>query len=82
MEALGREATYLDDDDAVNNEEASNPTTLASHEQDTGVYHVSPSDHQTQPQDKAAVIPEESDEEPFNTTMDTTSDDSAINHNG
>ena len=58
---------------------------------------INSSDHQTQPQDDLATIPEEeeedidpaeqdtlvfdseeSDEEPFNTAIDTTSDDSAI----
>ena len=98
-----QEANYLEDDDAINNEEASNLTKLESHEQDTGIHHDSPSDHQTQPQDKLATIPEEegeeqeveeqpdpadqstlvfnsaeSDEEPFNTAIDTTSDDSVI----
>ena len=66
---------------------------MESHEQDTGVHHDSPSDHQTQPQDELAMIPEEeeeeveeqpdpadqstlvfdSEEEPFNTAVDTTS---------
>ena len=98
-----QEANYLEDDDAVNSEEASNPTKLESHEQDTGVHYDSPSNCQTQPQDKLAMIPEEeeeeqkveeqpdpadqstlvfnseeSDEEPFNTAIDTTSDDSTI----
>ena len=72
-----------------------------SHEQDTGIHHDSPSDHQTQPQDELAMIPEEekqkveeqpdpadqstlvfnseeSEEELFDTAIDTTSDDSAI----
>ena len=95
-----QEANYLEDDDTVNTEEASNPSKLESHEQDTGVHHDSPSDHQTQPKEKLAMIPEEeeeeeeepdqadqstlvfdskeSEEEPFNTAVDTTSDDSAI----
>ena len=99
-----QEANYLEDDNAVSNDKASNPTIPESHEQDTSVYHNSPSDHQTQPQDKLATIPEEdeeeeqkvdkqldpadqdtlvfdfkeSEEEPFNTAIDTTSDDSAI----
>ena len=101
-----QEANYLEDDDTFKTEEASNPTKPESHEQDTGIHHDSPSDHQTQPQDKLAMIPEEekeeeeeqkveeqpdpagqstlvfdseeSEEEPFNTTIDTTSDDSAI----
>ena len=92
----------LEDDDAINNEEASNPTKLESHEQGTSVHHDSPSNSQTQPQDELAMIPEEeeeqkvaeqpdpadqstlvfnseeSEEEPFNTAIDTTSDDSAI----
>ena len=96
-----QEANYLEDDDTINTEEASSPTKLESHEQDTGIH--SPSDHQTQPQDELATIPEEeegdkqkveeqpdpadqstlvfdseeSEEEPFNTAIDTTSDDSA-----
>ena len=98
-----QEANYLEDDDTINNEEVSNPTKLESHEQDTGVHHNSPSDHQTQPQDELATIPEEeeeeqkveeqpdpadqstlvfnseeSDEEPFNTAIDTTSDELVI----
>ena len=98
-----QETNYLEDDDAVNNEEASNPTKPESHEQDTGIHHDSPSDHQTQPQDELAMIleeeeeeqeveeqldpadqstlvfdSEESKEEMFNTTVDPTSDDSAI----
>ena len=56
---LQQEANYLEDDDAVNTEEASNPTKWGSHEQDTGVHHNSPSDLQTQPQDELATIPEE-----------------------
>ena len=95
-----QEANYLEDDDAVNTEEASNPTKLESHEQDTGVHHDSPSDHQTQTQNELDTIPEEEqkveeqpdpadqstlvfnseefEEEPFNTAIDTTSDDSTI----
>ena len=97
-----QKANYLEDDNAINTEEASNPTKPESQEQDTGVHHDSPSNHQTQPQDELATIPEEeevqkleeqpdpadqstlvfdseeSKEELFNTTVDTTSDDSAI----
>ena len=104
-----QEANYLEDDNTINTEEASNPTKPESHEQATGVHHDSPSNHQTQPQDVLATIPEEeeeeeqqqqqqkveeqpdpadqstlvfdseeSEEEPFNTAVDTTSDDSAI----
>ena len=58
-----QEANYLEDDDAIHNEEASNPTKPESHEQDTGVHHNSPSDHQTQPQDKLTTIPEDKEEE-------------------
>ena len=92
-----QEANYLEDDDTVNTEEASNPTKLEFHEQDTSIQHDSPSNHQTQPQEELAMIPEEeeeeekveeqpdradqstlvfnskeSEEEPFNTTVDTT----------
>ena len=95
-----QEANYLEEDNALNTEEASSPTKPESHEQDTSVHHDSPSDHQTQPQDNLAMIPqeeeeeeqqqqqpdpadqstlvfdsEESEEEPFNTAVDTTSDD-------
>ena len=58
-----QEANYLEDDNALHTEEASNPTKLESHEQDTGGHHDSPSDHQTQPQDELATIPEEEEEE-------------------
>ena len=95
---LQQEDNYLEEDD-VNIDNASKPTILESHEQDTGLHHINSSDHQTQPQDDLATIPEEeeeeehidpadqdtlvfdskeSDEEPFNTGIDTTSDDSAI----
>ena len=92
-----REANYLEDSNVVSNDEASNPTILKSHEQDTSVHHNSPSNCQTQPQDELAMIPEEeeeeqeveeqpdptdqdtlvfdskeSEEEPFNTAIDTT----------
>ena len=96
-----QEANYLEDDDAISNDEASNSTILESHEEDTHIHHNSSSDHQTQPQDELATIPEEeeqkveqqldpadqetlvfdseeSEAEPFNTTINTTSDDSAI----
>ena len=98
-----QEANYLEDDNAISNEESSNSTIPESHKQDTGIHHNSPSDHQTQPQDELAMIPEEpeeeqkveqqldsadqdtlvfnskeSEEEPFNTTIDTTLDDSGI----
>ena len=94
---LQQEDNYLEEDD-VNIDNASKPTTPESHEQDTGLHHINSSDHQMQLQDDLAIIPEEeeeehidpaeqdtlvldseeSDEEPFNTTVDTTSDNSAI----
>ena len=97
--SLQQENNYMEEDD-VNIDNASKPTILESHEQDTGLHHINSSDHQTQPQEDLATIPkeeeeeekhidpanqdtlvfnsEESDEEPFNTAIDTTSDDSAI----
>ena len=93
---LQREANYLEDEDDVSIDNASNPTIPESHEQDTSLHHNSSSDRQTQLQDELATIPEkeeveeqpdpadqdtlvfESEEEPFNTAVDTTSDDSAI----
>ena len=106
-----KEANYLEDNNAVSNDEDSNSTILESHEQDTSVHHNGPSDCQTQPQAELATIPEEeeeeeqqqqqqqqkveeqpdpadqstlvfdseeSEEEPFNTAVDTSSDNSAI----
>ena len=94
-----QEANYLEDNNTISNDEASNSTIPESHEQDTGIHHNSPFDHQTQPQDELAMIleeeeeqkveeqpdpadqstlvfeSEESDEEAFNTAIDTTSDD-------
>ena len=58
-----QETNYLEDDDAINTEEASNPTKPESHEKDTGLHHDSPSDRQTLPQDELATIPEEEEEE-------------------
>ena len=58
-----QEANYLEDDDAFNTEEASSPTELESHEQDTGIHHYSPSDHQTPSQDDLAMIPEEEEQQ-------------------
>ena len=97
---LQQEENYLEEDD-INIDNASKPTIPESHEQDTGLHHINSSDHQTQPQDDLAMIPEEeekeeeehidpaeqdtlvfnskeSDDEPFNTTIDTTPDNSAI----
>ena len=89
-----QEDCYLEEDD-VNIHNASKPTILESHEQDTGLHHINSSEHQTQLQDDLATILEEeevdpaeqdtlvfdskeSDEELFDTAIDTTSDDSAI----
>ena len=58
-----QQEAHLEDDDAINTEEASNPTKPESHEQDTSIHHDSPSNHQTQPQDELATIPEEEEEE-------------------
>ena len=65
-----REANYLEDDDDVSNDEASNPTIPESHEQDTGLHHNSPSYYQTQPQDELATILEE-EEQPDPADQDT-----------
>ena len=96
---LQQAANYLEDEDDISIDNASNPTIPESHEQDTGLHHSSPSDCQTQLQDELAMIPEEeeveeqpdpadqdtlvfsseeSEEEPFNTIIDTTSDGSVI----
>ena len=98
-----QEANFLGvDKDAGSDEEASNPKTPESHEQDTGAHHDSPSKYQGQLHDELDTIPEEeeepqmneqpdladqdtlvftskeSKEEPFNTAIDNTSDDSTI----
>ena len=94
-----QEANFLEDDDAGNIEEANNPITPESHEQDTGVHHNSPPDCQNQveldttpeeeelemeeqpdpaDQDTLVFTSDESEEEPFNTAIDTTSDDPTI----
>ena len=101
---LQQEANYLEDENDISIDNASNPTIPESHEQDTSLHRNSSSDRQTQLQDELAMIPEEeeeiedeveeqpdpadqdtlvfeskeSEEEPFNTAIDTTSDDSAI----
>ena len=95
--AFQQEDYYLKED-KVNIDNASKPTISESHEQDTSLHHINSYNHQTQPQDNLAMIPEEeeeenidpaeqdtlvfdskeSDEEPFDTAIDTTSDDSAI----
>ena len=57
-----QEDYYLEEDD-VNIDNASKPTILESHEQDTGLHHINSSNHQTQPQDNLAAISEEEEEE-------------------
>ena len=98
-----QEANFLEeDDDAGSDEEANNPKTPESHEQDTGVHHDSPPECKSQPhgelntipeeeeepqmkeqpdpgdKDTLVFTPEESVEEPFNTAIDNTLDDSTI----
>ena len=96
-----QEANFLEeDDDAGSDEEANNPITPESHQQDTGIHHDSPPECKSQPHDELDTIPEEeepqmkepdpadqdtlvftpeeSKEEPFNTAIDNTSDDSTI----
>ena len=94
-----QEANYLEDENDISIDNASNKNILESHEQDTGLQHNSSPNRQTQLQDELDMIPEEeevveqpdpadqdtlvfksedSEEEPFNTTIDTTLDDSAI----
>ena len=53
-----QEDNYLEEDD-VNIDNASEPTILESHEQDTGLHHTNSSNRQTQLQDDLAKIPEE-----------------------
>ena len=60
---LQQEVNYLEEEGDVNIDNASNPTIPESHEQDTGLHHISSSDHQTQLQDELATIPEEEEEE-------------------
>ena len=45
------------EEDDINIDNASKPTILESHEQDTGLHHINSSDHQTQLQDNLAMIP-------------------------
>ena len=52
---------YLEEDD-VNIDNASKPTILESHEQDTGLHYINSSNCQTQLQDELATIPEEEEE--------------------
>ena len=53
------EANYLEDENDVSIDNASNPTIWESHEQDTSLHHNSSSDHQTQLQDELATTLEE-----------------------
>ena len=57
-----QEDYYLEEDN-VNIDNASKPTIPESHEQDTGLHHINSSNHQTQPQDNLAAIPEDKEEE-------------------
>ena len=59
---LQQEDNYLEEDE-VNIDNASKPTILESHEQDTGLHHINSSDRKTQPQEDLAMIPEEEEEE-------------------
>ena len=56
-----QEANFLEDDNAGNNEEVSDPIIPESHEQDTGVHHNSPPDCQNQVE--LDTIPEEEEPE-------------------
>ena len=98
-----QEVNFLqEDNDAGSEEEANNPITLESHEQDTSIHHNSPPKHKSQTHDELDTTTEEeeepqmkeqpdpadqdtlvfttkeSKEEPFNTAIDNTSDDSTI----
>ena len=77
-----QEANFLEDDYAGSNEEVNDPIIPESHKQDTGVHHNSLPDCQSQPdpadQDTLVFTSKESEEEPFNTAIDTTSDESTI----
>ena len=62
-----QEANFLEeDDDAGSDKEADNANVLESNGQDTGVYYT------------VVFTPDESEEEPFNTAIDNTSDDPTI----
>ena len=65
-----QEDNYLEEDD-INIDNASEPTILESHEQDTGLHHIDSSDRQTQPQDDLVTIPEEEEEEVDPAEQDT-----------
>ena len=70
---LKQEANYLEDEDYISINNASNPTIPESHEQDTGLHHISSSNHQTQLQDELAMILEEEEveEQPDPADQDT-----------
>ena len=73
---LQQEDNYLEEEDDINIDNATNPTIPESHEQDTGLHHISSSDYQTQLQDELATIPEdkeekEEEEEPDPADQDT-----------
>ena len=68
---LQREDNYLKEEDDINIDNASNPTILESHEQDTGLHHSSSPDHQIQLQDELAMILEEEEEQPDPADQDT-----------
>ena len=68
---LQREDNYLEEEDDVNIDNASSPTIPESHEQDTGLHHINSSNHQTQLQDKLAMIWEEEEEQPDPAHQDT-----------
>ena len=65
-----QEDSYLEEDH-INIDNASEPTILESHEQDTGLHHTNSSDHQTQSQDDLATIPEEEEKEVDPAEQDT-----------
>ena len=70
---LQREANYLEDENDVSIDNASNKTIPESHEQDTGLQHNSSRNHQTQLQDELATILEEEEveEQPDPADQDT-----------
>ena len=59
---LQQEDNYLEEDD-IYIDNASKPTILEPHEQDTGLHHINSSNRQTQLQDDLATIPKEEEEE-------------------
>ena len=73
-----QEANYLEDNNTISNDEASNSTIRESHEQDTSIHHNSPSDHQTQPQDDLAMIPEEEEEQKVEQHLDPADQDTLV----